>query len=367
MIPVCEPNITEAEVANATDAVRSGWVSSQGAYLRDFEDAFASFHGVKHAVALSSGTAALEVALHGIGLQPGDEVIMPSFTIISVAVAVIRLGGVPRFVDVDERTWNIDPTQVQRAINEKTRAIIVVHSFGHPAEMDKLLHIAKSRNLRVIEDAAEAIASRYKGRLCGTIGDVGTFSLYGNKLITTGEGGIIITNSDEIAERSRRYINLYFGTDERFAHSELGYNFRMTNVQSAIGLAQLNRIDELVDKKLQVGKWYAEELNDSRTVSFQETVGDVKHVYWMYCVTLKSGNRHTAFSAMDALKAKGIGTRPFFKGLHLQKPLQAYRCEADCPFGVTESLYERGFYVPSSTELTREQVARVAECLEGLT
>jgi perosamine synthetase len=366
MIPVCEPDISEREIANVMDCMRSGWISSQGKYLREFEAAFAAFHKVKHAVALCNGTAALEVALHGVGIGPGDEVIIPSFTIISVAIAVIRVGGVPRFVDVDERTWNIDPTCVERRIGPKTKAMIVVHSFGHPADMDKLVALAKTYKLKLIEDTAEAIASRYNGRLCGTFGDVAAFSLYGNKLITTGEGGMVIANDDEIAARARRYINLYFGDKERFSHSELGFNFRMTNVQAAIGLAQMKRIREFADKKIQIGRWYAECLRSSKTVHFQETVGNVEHVYWMYSVLLQESSNHSAFKAMEHLNRKGIGTRSFFKGLHLQAPLQKYVPASDGAFPVTEKLYQRGFYVPSGTNLTREQVGVVVSALEEL-
>ena len=334
--------------------------------MQEFEKSFAAYHGAKHAVALSNGTAALEVALHGIGLQPGDEVIIPSFTIISVAVAVLRLGGIPRFVDVNERTWNIDPTRIEALIGPRSKAMIIVHSFGHPAEMDVLCRIAADHDLAIVEDTAEAIASRYNGRLCGTFGDVGAFSLYANKLITTGEGGIIITNNDEIASRSRRYMNLYFGDEERFSHAALGFNFRMTNIQASIGLAQLQRIDELAETKRKIGRWYAEALNQSSTVNFQETVGDVDHVYWMYCVTLKDDVSCDAQSAMAYLKTKGIGTRPFFKGLHLQEPLRDYREGSDSTFKVTERLYKRGFYLPSGTTLTHLEVDEVVGALAEL-
>jgi perosamine synthetase len=365
MIPVCEPDISDAEIANVLDCVRSGWISSQGQYIEKLEAAFASFHGAKHAVALVNGTAAVEVALHAAGVGEGDEVILPSFTIISVALAVIRLGAVPRFVDVDPVTWNLLPEAVNAAVTERTRALIIVHTYGHPAEMDQLMAIAGRYGLKVVEDTAEAIASRYKGKLCGTFGDVAAFSLYANKLITTGEGGIIITDDDEAAARARRYINLYFGAQERFAHEGLGYNFRMTNLQAAVGLAQMGRIKEFIQRKAEVGAWYAEMLHGSRLVDFQKTVGDVDIVYWMYCVTLKEEVNMTAATVLDELKARGIGARPFFKGLHLQPPLRRY-VDPAVSYPVTERIYERGFYLPSSVTLTKDEVARVCSTLDKL-
>ena len=366
MIPVCEPALSDLEVANVLDCVRSGWISSQGKYIGQLEEAFASFHGVRHAVALCNGTAALETSLHGVGVDVGDEVIIPSFTIISLALAIVRIGAIPRFVDVDERTWNIDPTRIEKLIGPKTRAMIVVHSFGHPADMGPLIKIAERHGMRLIEDTAEALASRYRGKLCGTFGDVASFSLYANKLITTGEGGIIITNNDEVAARARHYINLYFGTSERFSHSCLGYNFRMTNVQAAIGLAQIQRIDEFAERKRQIGRWYADALRFSKVAKFQETVGDVDHVYWMYSVTLQDHLRLDAISAMEHLAKNGIGTRPLFKGLHLQKPLRKYLAGSDEAFPVTERLYKRGFYLPSSINLTLDQVLCIVDRLEEL-
>lgn len=365
MIPVCEPDISDGEIANVLECVKSGWISSQGPFIGKLEATFASFHGVKHAVALANGTAAVEVALHAAGVGRGDEVILPSFTIISVALAVVRLGAIPRFVDVDAVTWNLDPDQVEAAITPKTRAVVVVHTYGHPAEMDRLMEIARRHGLKVVEDTAEGIASRWKGKLCGTFGDVAAFSLYANKLVTTGEGGIIITDDDEAAARARKYINLYFGQEERFAHTDLGYNFRMTNLQAAVGVAQMERIEEFIQKKARVGAWYAERLRNSRLVEFQKSVGDVDVVYWMYCVTLKDEVNMTAATVMEKLKEKGIGTRPFFKGLHLQEPLRQY-VEADAAYPVTERIYERGFYLPSSVTLSEAEVARVCEALEDL-
>ncbi len=286
----------------------------------------------------------------------------------SLALAVLRIGAVPRLVDVDPISWNLTASGVRSVLTDKTRAIIVVHGFGQPADMDPIIDLAQSHNLKIIEDAAESIASRYKGRLCGTMGDIGAFSLYANKLITTGEGGCILTNDDDIADRAQRYINLYFGLTERFSHDGLGYNFRMTNMQAAIGIAQLEQIDNFVQKKCQIGRWYAQCLAECDTVTFQKSVGDVEHVYWMYCVVLKDHIKMDAAAAMEHLKSHGIGTRNLFKGLHAQLPLQAHLIQSDknADFPVTEYLYRRGFYLPSAVTLTFEEVSTVVEALKGL-
>lgn len=368
MIPVSEPQLAGREIELVTEAVQSGWISSAGKYIDAFQQGFAVYHGVSHCVALTNGTSALEVALHAVGVEAGDEVIIPSFTIMSLALAVLRIGAVPRVADVDPDSWNLTAEGAAKLVNDRTRAIIVVHGFGQPADMDPILDLARAHDLRVIEDTAESIGSRYKGRLCGTMGDVGSFSLYANKLITTGEGGCILTDNDAYAERARHYINLYFGLTERFSHEGLGYNFRMTNVQAAIGVAQLEQIDIFAARKRQIGQWYTEVLAGCDTVDFQKTVGDVDHVYWMYCMVLRDHAQMDAMAAMEHLKTRGIGTRNLFKGLHAQVPLQPHLVQADrdAAFPVTERLYARGFYVPSAVTLTREDVASVGAALKEL-
>lgn len=368
MIPVSEPHFAGREIELVTDAVRSGWVSSAGKYIDTFQHDFAAYHGVSHCVALANGTAALEVALHAVGVAPGDEVVIPSFTIMSLALAVLRVGAVPRVADVDPDSWNITAEGIRAVLSDRTRAVIVVHGFGQPADMDPILDLARAHGVKVIEDTAESIGSRYKGRLCGTMGDVGSFSLYANKLITTGEGGCILTDDEVMADRARRYINLYFGLDERFSHEGLGYNFRMTNMQAALGVAQLEQIDAFAARKREIGRWYAEELATCDTVDFQKTMGDVDHVYWMYCVVLRDHVQMDAMAAMAHLGARGIGTRNLFKGLHAQAPLQPHLTAADraAPFPVTERLYARGFYVPSAVTLTRDDVRSVVAALREL-
>ena len=364
MIPVCEPNLSGREADLVRDCVKSGWVSSQGMYLDQFQQDLSTYFGIEHFVCVSSGTAALEAACHGIDLQPGDEVIVPSFTIVSVPNVLIRFGAIPVLVDVDPGTWNLDPTEVESHITSKTKAIIVVHSFGHPADMARLCEIAKNHGLKIVEDVAEAIASEYDGQLCGTFGDVATFSFYANKLITTGEGGAVATNNWAMAERIRRYINLYFGDTERFAHTDLGYNYRMTNMQAALGVAQLERIDYFINRKLEIGNLYREAL-PADLIALQPTSGPVKHVYWMYAVLLSGELKTMAVKIMQGLQKEGVGTRSLFKGLHLQTHLRKYVPDNSL-YPVAENLYERGFYLPSSTTLEKDDVMRIAESLKSV-
>jgi len=366
MIPVFEPLIGKEEFKNVNDCLETNWISSAGKYISQFEKSFANFHGVKHAIALSNGTAALEVALHASGIKKGDEVIVPSFTIISVAVAVMRLGAIPRFADVELDTWNIDPSYIESLINRKTRAIIAVHSFGHPAAIDKILDIAQSHQLKVIEDTAEALGSKYKDKLCGTFGDIGTFSLYANKLITTGEGGILITNNDDYALLARKYINLYFGQTERFSHEDLGFNFRMTNIQASIGCAQIEKIDFYSSEKIRIGKIYEEKISYLENFSFQKTLPNTHHVYWMYTLLASDSLNLSGFEIVRLLKERGVDSRQLFKGLHLQKPLKRFLLKDQKKLTVTEHLYEKGFYLPSSLKLTEKDIEFILDTLNDV-
>lgn len=368
IIPVSEPFLGGREMELVKDVINSGWISSAGRYIDEFQNSFARYHNVKHCIAVANGTAALEVSLHAVGIEKGDHVIIPSFTIMSLALAVLRLGAVPRVVDVDPDSWNITADAISAVLTGKTRAIIVVHGFGQPVDMDPILELLRGKDVKLIEDTAESIGSSYKGKLCGTIGDIGSFSFYANKLITTGEGGCILTNNDKYAERASRYINLYFGKTERFAHDDLGYNFRMTNLQAAVGVAQLEQIEDFARKKRQIGKWYSEAIAGCDTLDFQKSVGDIDHVYWMYCVVLRDHIEMDACEAMKFLKEKGVGTRNLFKGLHLQTPLipSLVKSDLDKKFPVTEKLYSRGFYLPSAINLTRDDVEGIVEILKDL-
>lgn len=366
MIPVFEPTLDLQAHENVKDCLDTNWISSSGKYITKFESAFAKFHDSNHAIALSNGTAALEVALHSIGIKEGDEVIIPSFTIISVAIAVLRVGAIPRFSDVETDTWNIDPEYVKTLINDKTRAIIVVHSFGHPASIESILKIANDNGLKVVEDTAEALGSKINDGLCGTFGDIGTFSLYANKLITTGEGGIIITNNNDYAEAARKYINLYFGDDERFSHENIGFNFRMTNIQASIGCAQLENIDKYAKEKIRIGQIYKKKAANSKFFTFQKSSPNVHHVYWMYSFIVKNNLDLSGYQVVKFLREKGIDSRQLFKGLHLQKPLIKYLLPDQKNLLVTEELYNKGFYLPSSLKLKEEDISFIMQALEDI-
>src|SRR5512136_1742445 len=269
MIPVNEPLIGEKEIAYVLDCLRTGWISSAGKYLEDFEQAWAEYCGMRYGIAVSNGTTALQVAVACLGLQPGDEVILPTFTIISCAQAITYNGGIPVLVDCEPRTWCMDVSQIEARITSRTRAIMPVHIYGHPVDMDPILALAKKYGLSVIEDAAEAHGAEYLSsrgtqneiwRRCGGMSDISVFSFYANKLVTTGEGGMLLTNDPEIAERARSLRNLCFRRERRFYHTELGHNFRLTNLQAAIGLAQVERMPETIQKKRWMGETYSQRL-----------------------------------------------------------------------------------------------------------
>jgi perosamine synthetase len=281
----------------------------------------------------------------------------------SVAVAVIRVGATPVVVDVDKHTWNISADHVASALSEKVSAIIVVHGFGKPAEMEHITKIARQNNLKIIEDVAESIGSKYKGDLCGTLGDVASFSFYANKLITTGEGGCIISNDDGVAGRAREYINLYFGSKERFSHEGIGFNFRMTNMQAAVGCGQLSKINHFISEKKRVGDIYKTQFKDAKGVQFISLPSD--HVYWMYTILLSDDVPTPATEMTKRLEQAGIGARSLFKGLHSQRPLQG-KIRNVGTYHMTEYLYKKGLYLPSSIDLVEDDVGKIFETLMSL-
>lgn len=363
MIPVNEPLLNGREKELLIECIDSGWVSSDGPFVRQFEQAFAGYIGAKHGIAVCNGTAALEVALYAAGVGKGDEVIMPTFTIVSCLVAALRLGAVPVLVDVEPDTWGMDVTQIGAKLTPRTKAIMPVHMYGHPVDMDPVLDLARRHGLVVIEDAAEVHGAEYKGRMCGSIGDVSAWSFYANKIINTGEGGMVLTSDDRMAERAASYRNLCFRSERRFYHTELGYNFRMTNLQAALGVAQMERIDEFVGIKRRLGARYRDRLAAIPGIRFQVEKPWAKCVYWMYCVEIDESLGFTADQAQKALAAKGIGTRPFFLGLHEQpaaRDLGFFNAET---YPVSHRIARQGFYLPSGLTLTDQQVDEVAAAL----
>ena len=361
MIPVNEPLLGERELEYVTECIRTGWISSAGRFIEEFEEKWAAYCGMKYGVAVSNGTVALQVAVGCIGLEPGDEVIMPTFTIISCAQVVVYNGGVPVLVDSDPYTWCMDVSQIEAKITPRTRAIMPVHIYGHPVDMDPVLELAHKYNLVAVEDAAEAHGAEYKGRKCGGLGDIGCFSFYANKIITTGEGGMVLTNRADYVERARSLRNLCFRKERRFYHTELGHNFRLTNLQAAVGVAQIERIDESVERKRRMGRMYTEQLSDIPGLQLPVEEPWAKNVYWMYGVVLDEDAGMDATEFARQLRVRGVDTRPFFLGMHEQPVFQKVELFQGKHYPVAERIARQGLYLPSGMALTVEQIEEVCQ------
>ena len=373
MIPVYEPLLKDREKQLLAECIDSGWISSEGPFVREFEERFSHYIGAQYGVAVCNGTAALETALYGIGVREGDEIIMPSFTIISCALAALRLGARPVLVDIDPDTWNMDTTQLESKITPKTTVIMPVHIYGLPVDMDPVFECASEHSLKIVEDAAEAHGAEYFSKVagnrwmkCGNMSDVSCFSFYANKIVTTGEGGMVVTSDPSIAARAASYRNLCFHAERRFYHTELCYNFRMTNLQAAVGIAQLERIAETIARRRSLAGYYKERLASVPGVRFQAETSCAKPVYWMYAIQLDEALGVDVEVAMRLLKDKGIGTRAFFLGLHAQPVLQKLRLFADEQYPNTDKAHKFGFYLPSGLTLTRSQIDVVCEAVRDI-
>jgi perosamine synthetase len=371
MIPVNEPLLGENEQLYVTDCVATGWISSSGSYITKFEQDWARYCGVKNGIAVSNGTTALQIAVDALQLGAGDEVIVPSFTIISCALAVVRAGAMPVVVDCDPTTYCMDLNAVEAAITPHTKAIMAVHMYGHPVDMDVLAILADRHGLAIIEDAAQAHGCEYASRRagnnawkrCGSLGTLSTFSFFANKLVTTGEGGMVLTDDDALADRCRSLRNLCF-KPTRFDHDELGYNFRFTNLQAAIGVAQVERMDDILARKRAMGQMYDGLLGglDELTLPPRESWARIN--YWMYTILLDDALNFDAFQFAAALKERGVETRPFFKGMHEQKAFHKLGLFQGQRFPVSERLYRRGLYLPSGVAITPEQIRTVAQAVK---
>ncbi len=360
-IPVNEPLLDGNEKKYLLKCIETGWISSEGPFIKEFEQKFAARVGRKHGIAVTNGTAAIDAAVDALGIGVGDEVIMPTFTIISCITQIVRSGAVPVLVDSDPVTWNMDVTQIEAKITTRTKAIMVVHIYGLPVHMDKVLDIAKRYGLKIIEDAAEMHGQTYRGKPCGSFGDISTFSFYPNKHITTGEGGMIVTDNDELAETCRSLRNLCFQPQKRFVHERLGWNLRMTNMQAALGLAQLERIDDFVTRKRAMGQRYAEFLKDLPCLQLPLAHTDyADNIYWVYGLLLDEATGMSAEEAMKRLAAKGVGTRPFFYPMHQQPVLRRMGLFDGEQYLVAERLSRQGFYIPSGMTLNDAQIERCA-------
>lgn len=366
MIFVNDVDLSGNEKKYLNECIESGWISSEGPFVKRFEQEFSSYIGAEFGVAVTNGTSAIEVALYAAGIGEGDEVILPTFTIISCVVALLRVGAIPVLVDIEPDTWNMDTTLVEENISSKTKAIMPVHIYGHPVDMDPILKLAEKHALIVIEDAAEVHGAEYKEKKCGSIGHLSCFSFYANKLITTGEGGMVLTSNPEFYQRAQSYRNLCFNQQERFLHDDCGYNFRMTNLQAAVGVAQLERIEQIVEKKRTLGRYYQEQLADIPGLKLQVEKEWAKTVYWMYCVQLDSDIASGAQEVTARLADRKIGTRPFFRGMHDQPALMNKVIKANGSFPVADMAYKKGFYLPSGLNLDFKTVDTVCENLKSV-
>lgn len=367
MIPVNIPLLDGNEERYLIECIRSGWISSEGPFVERFERQFAARVGRRFGIAVANGSLALDAAVTALEIGRGDEVIMPTFTIVSCAAAVVRAGAKPVLVDCDPITWNMDVAAVEACITPRTKAIMAVHIYGLPVDMAPLLEIAAKYDLRVIEDAAEMHGQTYGGKPCGSFGDISTFSFYPNKHITTGEGGMLLTDSERLAERCRSLRNLCFQPGKRFVHEELGWNFRMSNLQAALGVAQLERLDEFVAIKRQMGAHYTELLKGTPCIQLPlENTTYADNIYWVYGLVLDDDLPFDGNEAMGRLNEVGIGTRPFFWPMHEQPVLQRMGLFAGENYPVAERIARRGFYIPSGMALTDQQIERVAAVVKEL-
>lgn len=371
LIPVNEPLLERRDLEYVSECVTTGWVSSAGRFIDEFEAGWAKYCGRKFGIAVCNGTVALQAAVAALDLQPGDEVIMPTFTIISCAQAIVSCGAKPVLVDSERQTWTMDVAQVEQKLTTRTRAIMPVHIYGHPVDMQPILELAERHGLSVIEDAAEAHGAEYlplgsssgQWARCGSFGAISAFSFYANKLITTGEGGMMLTDDRNIAERLRSLRNLCFEPQRRFYHQHLGFNFRMTNLQAALGVAQLERMDQIVQRKRWMGEMYTERLKDLEQIQPQVQQSWARGVYWMYGLLLTPAAKFDALELALRLRTEGVETRPFFLGMHEQPVFRDRGWYTGEAYPVAERIARYGLYLPSGLALTEAQIDRTVRAV----
>lgn len=357
--PVAAPDLSGNELEYVTECLSSSWISSNGRFIEEFEASVAEFIGTRFAIATCNGTAALHIALLALGLKPGDEVIVPTLTYVATANAVTYCGARPVFADVDPQTWNLAPESVCRLITPRTRGIVPVHLYGLPCDLEPILETARTHGLWVVEDAAEALGATYQNRFVGSFGKAAVFSFFGNKIVTTGEGGMVVTNDPDLAERLRLLRGQGMDPKRRYWHPQIGYNYRMTNIAAAIGLAQMERIHDLLAARRRVAAWYQEELADCEEIAFQAVESPAVSVHWMVGVILGSPLARDA--VMAELAAAGIETRPFFFPVHHFPMYAGCGTDQGCP--ISTDLAYRGICLPTAAYLQRKDVAFIAETL----
>jgi perosamine synthetase len=366
MITVNKPLLLGNEKKYLLNCIKTGWISSEGPYVKKFEKKFASFINRKFSATVSNGSVALEIALRALKLKKGSEVILPTFTIISCCNAIINAGLKPVLVDCSRTTWNMDVEEVQKKITKNTSAIMIVHIYGITTDVSKILNLAKLKKLKVIEDASEMHGQKYKSKLCGSFGDVSTFSFYVNKHITTGEGGMILTDNNKIYEEVLKLKNLYFGKGiNRFKHNEIGWNQRFTNIQAAIGLAQLERINQIIKKKIFIGKYYTKKLSilSDKLELPLASIEYCNNIYWVYGLVIKEHIKTNANSIINILRKKNIECRPFFYPMHLQPVYRKMKIFKKLNYPVSEIISSKGFYIPSGLGITQKEQDKVINTL----
>ena len=364
-IPVCSPTLIGNEKKYVNECLDTNWIGSQGRFIKEFETKFAEFTKTKHAVSCSNGTTALHLALLALDIKEGDEVIVPTFSFIASSNAIVYVGAKPIFIDSEPITYNMDISKIEERITEKTKAIMVVHIFGQPMDMDRIIEIAKKHNLYIIEDCAEAHGADYKGKPVGCIGDIGCFSFYGNKIITTGEGGMCVTNNETLYKRMDFLKNQAF-SEIRFIHNAVGYNYRMTNIQAAIGLAQLEKAEILIRGRIENALFYNKELKDVEGITTPSEYEHGRQVYWMYGITIDEKKFGLNRSIIQKeLEKYGIETRSFFFPLNLQPAYINYGIDyIKCP--IAEELWNTGFYLPSSSQLAVEDIHYICNTIKNI-
>jgi perosamine synthetase len=365
MIPVCVPLLGEKELSYVTDCVKTNWISSKGKYVEEFERKFAEYCGCKYGITTTSGTTAIHLALSSLGLGKGDEVIVPAFTMIGSVFPIVYCGAKPVLVDAEPETWNLNVDQLEEKITSRTKAIMPVHIYGHPCNMDPITKIAKKHGLYVVEDAAEAHGAEYKGKKAGGIGDAGCFSFYANKIITCGEGGMVVTNNEKVAQHAAALKDLSFSDGKKrvYLHSEVGYNYRMTNLQAAIGLAQFERINDFVEMRRKNASLYSETLKSVSGITLPKEKDWAKNVYWMYSILVEPEFGMSRDELMTELEKKGIDTRSFFVPMNKQPLFKDMHLFKDEKYPVAEELSKKGLYLPSSSGLKPAEIQYVCDSI----
>ncbi len=366
--PVNKPLLKGNELKYLKECIDTGWVSSEGEYVKRFEKQLAEKFNRKYAVAVTNGTVALDIAVDTLELNKGDEIIVPSFTIISCIMGILRNGLKPVFVDSSIEDYNMNPNEVEKQITSKTRAIMIVHIYGMPVNMNPIFDLAKKYNLKIIEDAAEVIGQTYYGKPCGSFGDISTMSFYANKHITTGEGGVVLTDNENYYDKMISYRNLFFNNERRFKHYELGYNARMTNIQAALGVAQLENLEKNIKKKRLIGHEYQKQLSDVSEIKLPIKSYDyAENIYWIFGILLSESIVKYKDEIVEKLRKKGVGTRPYFWPLHIQPVLRKFKLKIDdsaCPN--SKYLATRGFYLPSGLGMEIEEVEEISNIFKTI-